>query len=385
LGGLLTIITSIFTVGTTFYFGSDLYFRTNPNIVFNEIIPENYTNYNISKDNFLIFYQFQDGLSSPIDMEDKLFIHSYYMGSVKDDNGFTVSSVPVPITTVKCDKSIVANSTLFDHKKLGSFYCINLTNPDPTQTGLNLGGYFDGDFVNYLYTFVSFCQFYNYTTGGGENCTNTTELQNYFIEGGRESYIALFVQKTFLVEEELNTPLRRDYSNLFQKIGLKQRKKQNLLFQELHLSDDQGIILPTDQEFSSFTIFKDSVDYEEVGNNYQKNFFESSIFEIGIYFIKDQAFYKRTFMKIQDLTAQVGGFVNGVVVIFYFSINFFTEVQIKRILINNMFEHKHEKRKTNPKIRTLLIPDKDVKMNDTVNNNIKTNNCIINNYTRIIS
>ena len=43
-------------------------------------------------------------------------------------------------------------------------------------------------------------------------------------------------------------------------------------------------------------------------------------------------------MRIQDVTAQVGGFINGIMIIFQIFMKFFQDYEIKKIIINNIFD-----------------------------------------------
>ena len=43
-------------------------------------------------------------------------------------------------------------------------------------------------------------------------------------------------------------------------------------------------------------------------------------------------------MKLQDLTAQIGGFINGVMIIFRILLKLFQNLEIKIIIINNIFD-----------------------------------------------
>jgi hypothetical protein len=63
LGGLLTIAIVTLTIVFIIMFGLDLILRTNPNVVNERVVPENYTYFNCNIDNFPIFWRFSDNNS----------------------------------------------------------------------------------------------------------------------------------------------------------------------------------------------------------------------------------------------------------------------------------------------------------------------------------
>ena len=159
LGGILTILTVTLSALLSFYFGADLYYRTNPNIVYNQVVPETYPAFNITKDNFLLYYQLQDGNGNPIPIEPYLYFHTYYyQAKVIDGGGVPIIYNTSYIASAPCDLSLVSNETYFKSKKMSQFRCLNLTNPDQTLQGYEVGRFWDGDFVNYFYMVLSFCQ-----------------------------------------------------------------------------------------------------------------------------------------------------------------------------------------------------------------------------------
>ena len=48
----------------------------------------------------------------------------------------------------------------------------------------------------------------------------------------------------------------------------------------------------------------------------------------NIYLLKTSENYKRSFMKLQDLTAQIGGFINGVMIIFRILLKLFQNLEM---------------------------------------------------------
>ena len=72
--------------------------------------------------------------------------------------------------------------------------------------------------------------------------------------------------------------------------------------------------------------------------NGNENFFGSALYEAGFYFSKNSAEYKRTFMKFQNLAAQVGGFVNAIYIVCQIIMKSVLDIEFKKLIINNIFD-----------------------------------------------
>ena len=339
LGGLLTVLTLAITVFVTFYFGKDLYFKINPKIELNQSLPPSYPKFNLSRDNFLLYYQIQDGSGNPLAFEPNLYFHTYYYKSIgKINGGIPIVGDPINIKSVPCDLTLVKNETYFNQKKMSQFNCLNLTNPDPKMSGFEVGGYWDGDFVDYFFIELSFCQ--NLTSDyKGINCTDINNLTTFLYQNGLGTTVNLFIQNGYLLQDQIENALQTDYSVYFQQINLNIRKKETYTFQQMKLIDDQGILLPMYQNSTIFSLLKQSLSYEGVsGGNATADYLQSVIYQAAFYFTKSTAEYRRSFMKLQDLTAQIGGFINGVFLAFNFFVKLFSYTEIKKIIINNIFD-----------------------------------------------
>ena len=352
LGGVLSIMTLALSVVVSFYFGQDLFYGTNPKVYYNQVITETYPSFNLTKDNFLIYYQIQDGYGIPLQTKPNLYFHTYYQQAKVNGVGNPVFYNSTYINSTPCDMNQVGNSNYFKSKNMSQFNCLNLTNPDSEKTGYEIGGYWDGDFVNYFYMELSFCQ--NVTDDyKGINCTDTNQITDYLYQGGNLSFMNIFVPTGYLVENSLTQPLKTDYSSYFYKLALKTYGAATFFFEKKNLQDDRGILFSKTENSSKISLSKESSIYSQIeGTNATENFYSSVLFSAVIYLTKNSADYRRSFMKIQDLAAQVGGFINGIFIICRIIIIFFNSVETKKIIINNIFDVNKKSPNNNNKLKS---------------------------------
>ena len=337
-GGILSIITITLGALMTYYFGKDLYYRTNPKGNFSKESNYDYIKFNLNKDNFLLYFQLQDNNGRKISIEPYLFFQTYYV-QVNLSNKPEIYNYSY-IESTQCDLSLVANTTFFSYKKLDQFNCLNLTNPKSDKKGYEIGGYWDGEFVDYFYMELSFCKSQT-EDSKGNNCTDSKQISDFLYQNGSGAYLNLYLQSGHIIQNNLIQPLMNDYRVHFYPLDnlLKSRSQTNLFFEQINLSDDNGIILPKVNYFSTYSLNQEIISLQNInGTEADQSYYDSVIFLANIYLLKTSENYKRSFMKLQDLTAQIGGFINGVMIIFRILLKLFQNLEIKIIIINNIFD-----------------------------------------------
>ena len=101
----------------------------------------------------------------------------------------------------------------------------------------------------------------------GINCTDNQTIKDFLNQGGNGSTVNIFVQSSYLVEAELYQPLKTDYSVYFNDLSDISRSKDTYFFQQMNIKDDKGIILPQLNYSSTFSLQKQTLQNEVIGND----------------------------------------------------------------------------------------------------------------------
>jgi len=140
---------------------------------------------------------------------------------------------------------------------------------------------------------------------------------------------------------------------------------------EAILQDDKGWVFGDVQPTSTLTF--DSRTFEndfKSDQDYIDNITSSRLYTFAIYIKKNQDLYYRSYMKIQDLLAQVGGVLKFIMFAFGLLCNYYNKIIREKLLINELFDWEENVSKINEK----PIHKKDMKSsfnNFIINDNSK--------------
>ena len=85
IGGIITLFLSIFLFIFLFIFGSDFFFRKNPNSTYSTV-GERYSKINLKKEKFNFAFRFEDEYGFPTEISNITFLKIYYYYSIPDEN-----------------------------------------------------------------------------------------------------------------------------------------------------------------------------------------------------------------------------------------------------------------------------------------------------------
>jgi len=113
--------------------------------------------------------------------------------------------------------------------------------------------------------------------------------------------------------DDLKNPLKLFYKNYYYYFNINSQKIDRLFFNKISIKDDQGWIFEEIKESSllSLSRIQSDLNFAEI-----KNGSISRFYEFNIYMEKKSLIIKRSFMKIQDVSAKVGGLIKLVMMLF---------------------------------------------------------------------
>jgi hypothetical protein len=119
----------------------------------------------------------------------------------------------------------------------------------------------------------------------------------------------------YLSADDLKNPLKLFYKNYYYYFNINGQKIDRLFFNKISIKDDQGWIFEEIKEsfLLSLNRIQGDLNFAEI-----KNGSISRFYEFNIYMEKKSMIIKRSFMKIQDVSAKVGGLIKIVMTLFAF-------------------------------------------------------------------
>jgi hypothetical protein len=293
-GALLTIFYSLIVVLLFVQFGVDLYERKNPKVSTNlEIAP--YTPVQLSNKNFTFAYRIED-VNGKFFLDETVAFPKFYFLSYELKNGLWVEKFVNEQANRRChDFPDYKEKEAYYGISLDSWYCVNFDN-------YTWGGFWDGNFVNYFQVNIEQCI---NSTVNNNKCATQERIEKTFIHNRNSGN--LFYSQLFLsaqpAMDNYEQPLKTSLVNTYSMLNLKISKKKVQTFKTTGLLQDVGWfwkdlryeeVLELDNSDPDFT-FKDQWDQAVVYGTYN-------------YLGSKKQLYKRTYTKIQEVIANIGGF-----------------------------------------------------------------------------
>jgi hypothetical protein len=332
-GGFFSLICIVIAIVFSFLFGKDFFYRTNPKVRSQKVIPEFAEKINLTRDVLALPWRIEDDAGKPMNFDGLIYPKlSYYFYNYNEQNQLALTK-KIYFNLTKCSEENVKFPQLYKQLNLSNYYCFDWEASDQKYT---FGGFWDASFAHYFEINFDFCKERQYIKSN--NCTSIEKLKSYFSSDNPWYFSAFYPQFTFS-NEDLETPLKLVFKNYYYQFNLNSQKTDRWKFKQVILDDDQGWILPSNKNTSVISYDRIDNDFSLVlDDDLTKEGSKSTFYKTVFYLEKDFDIFNRSFMKVQDLAAVVGGFLKIILVIFGFISSLFNKNFRKIHLFYEMFE-----------------------------------------------
>jgi hypothetical protein len=334
LGGIMTLISLVIMLAFSFVFGKNFFYRLNPVIISQTVVPEKYPeSMRINKtNNLVIAFRIEDPDGLPVNFEGIMYPMITYYYYSKNGGTELKNRKKELFPFSKCDNKNADSADFRKNvKQLDSWFCFDFPSGE-----YYLGGAWDSDELNYFELTINYCD-KEAKYKQGAKCRDKEVLQDELYK--KELYFSLLYPTYYFKPNNVTAPLSLDYKNYFYKLNLVMQKTDRFFFKEATVEDDQGWLLATpanktligfSKQISDFNLF-DLTQYSNEGTG-------TAFYTLVVYYDKNYEFYQRTYMKIQDLAAIMGGLVKMVLVFADLLSGFFNLHWRNEYLLNQLFD-----------------------------------------------
>ena len=211
------------------------------------------------------------------------------------------------------------------------YYCL-----DFSAFPAYLGGDWTKDILGYLNFEVLFCpDDKNYFKN---NCTNLEKLNTILNNDSNMLFFSVIYPRAYITHTDLISPLKFQPENYLNSINLHIQKEDSLFLNKNLYNDDQGWMFTDSKEYS--LISGEELDKKINFDTYRDliSAKTNSLYTFNIYFKNNVIIHYRNFMKIQDLSAKVVGFIKIIFIFFNFLNKIPNSHMRDNIIINEFFE-----------------------------------------------
>lgn len=294
-GGLLSILFMVITVSLFLGFGIDLYQRKNPKTSFNSIISKD-VEIKTSNSNFTLAYRLEDTLGQFFNRSEIAYIQVFFFkyfqlntGEWRLDN-YTISE-PVKCSSLSNYKE---KEVLFSIS-LSQWYCFNF------DKNITLGGNWAGNFVNGIQINSYQCK-----SESGRKCAPKEDVINSFqneITSSNLFYSFLYVDSLPTLDD-YSSPIKQTLTNKFEMLMLQTAKRSVQYLKAVGANTDNGWLF---SDISSEYIY--SSDYISTDFTLKSEWGQDVLYSHFIYLGRKREEYSRSYAKVQEIFAQIGGFL----------------------------------------------------------------------------
>lgn len=321
IGAFFSIVT--FTVAVVFFviFGKDFFYHINPKISSKTTFYEKGVKANLTSAKFNYAWRLTNTAGKE-KISDKMH-HLIHVAKMTPN-----SSELKVINASKCsNKSNPYIAKQF--KSISDYYCIDATN-DIFRNEL-FGGDLSMDYLNYIYVILSRCDYQN-------NCFNKTEIKRIL---QTNNYSVEFIYPSFFSPESSDEDQIIYFSKRYP-LDFVSTRNDFIYLQSLTLVDDQGwIVEDKSSDEKIITSYMDTSYLNAYNEDEKYEHFLGTMIKVQNY----KTVYTKSYMKIQDLTAQLGGFMKAISSAASFLVFYFNSYSRKLFLFNFLFENNIKQRK----------------------------------------
>ena len=373
LGGILSIISLIFSFTAFIYFSLDDFKRVSPIITISSFTSENLEKINIIKEKIYIPWRIIDKNNKFINHTGLIFPEIEFIQAEKQEISEESFEYKIKkLNYILCNKTSMINlpNNYYLDIPLNNLYCIDMDN-------LNLGidGSWLSKFNNYFKISMYLCENNIDYDENNPNCTNYEKLIE---KSGKNNplYIEFFYPTVQFQPSNISQPIILIYKQYYYRFNLHTNKLDRLSLQKNILEDDLGWFnenIKTNIYWGYSNIKGDY--YLNKKNIFNENISTSLLYTLFIDFDTDILLYKRKFKKILYVIAE--GIPKMYIFFIIFSIiaKIFKQTEETKIMMELLFENLKEKK---DKFKQYLLNIKQ-KNESKLSPNSHSNNQLINN------
>lgn len=279
-------------------FGRDFYKRINPSFIRQTIFADKPPIYVINNKNFTIAARFEDDFGNLINRTDAFYIEAEYITNKRNEKGDGFDTKVNILNITQCTEELFHNKENFESGSFQIWMC-------PIFDNILFGGSFAFDFVSTIKLNYYFCpegQFNPYTK---QKCVNNDELKQI---SKNLVYMNLGSQLPFVTPGDYNKGLKTKVLYNWYALDFKYHKLVYTYFFNYTMITDYGWILENEVQESYLIMNKMTLDFIELNNVYPNN-------KLGTFWLYSDTdngieLFKRKYVKIQQLIAEIGGLMN---------------------------------------------------------------------------
>jgi hypothetical protein len=370
-GGVMSIFCLFMLTVFMYFFGIDFYYKKNPKVIGSTVYNQDYYTTPLNSSQGILAWKIEDHYTVMPNFTGILFPRIVYKKFLEDPETKFLNLIDAQILPQKrCDQVEDVDPILKTNYDLKAWWCL-----DFTGTNFTFGGYWGGKVVNMIYLLIDACN------EDKSHCSSIKEVQSLAPGAENSLFFSMLYPQAYFSPNDLNTPLNYAYYYFTETIDLHVIKKNVFFFTKYMLEDDLGWMaqdIRTSSIFVYQSFFKDYF-YKDASKWSNVTMDQNTVVYMnGLYFDKNPFLYTRSFMKLQDLAAVVGGALKSTILVFAIFSKYVNSLGLITYLGNVFFTEKASQTVPNKSYDNIANESREIKKSRDLfkNESIKKDNFV---------
>lgn len=324
-GGIMSITLVILCGILIFAFGKNFFERSNPKVALSTLSSKDYPINYIGNNNFTFAFRLETGSGAKYEDDSVFFFEFYWDKYYKLDNGQWNQTWGY-INFTRCTKDHFIDKDFAERTDINEINCANFDNN-------TIGGFWDGSFIDTIVLNVIPCREGRTNPLTGTKCLPDSEKPTI-----NWNYVSIFTQYNILDTTNYKPVIKPVIKNEYFTLDDRLKKINYLFFKEIEVISDYGWILENKIAERSLGISSSYIDVfsnlEFLTGSKLRQYYSHTI----LYGRRERDIITRYYDRIQTLTAEVGGIIKFIMIIFLFFTRNYSEcsalLEISELLIS---------------------------------------------------
>ena len=338
IGAILSIIIVIIMISLITYFGLEVIFRNNLNLISTKNINEDPPFIYLNNQSFMIFTLALENPDYSVYINETIYTLNVSANIIALTGKGQKNITTIPLQVRKCSSFVFTYvPEYFSLLDLDNLYCTELSDDI----------YLKGEYGKSEWAYLSY-EFHKCVNSSNNNnsCMSAEEIEHR-LQGG---YLGMFFSDLFLLPENYSQPIKVYGKNIFTSFTGDQYTDVWFYLKSVELNTDTGLLFRNikTEEFISYDYHISNKDNREGSN------FISLFIRIG----QNKETYYRSYRKLQVVTAEVGGMINLLLVCGEFISYYFREILYKDFILGFCYDNNNNNNKTGNKVKEVVYSGK---------------------------
>lgn len=355
LGGIFFLIINFLFVLLVYAFGQDFFNRLNPMVTKSQFTPDEMKPYNISNENYQVMFRIENDSYDAIDTEgNSFFFSAIHVFTNYSETNVTLQKRTTLLPVLPCNKINMPNFSQEEITEKGydKWKCLHINSQSPIKN-LLLGGSIDNGLHGEIKINLHKCEEGSFNLFTRKPCNTEEKTKDYL---WNITWYAIMFQKTVFTPSSYDKPLKQEMARYINILNDHLLKGYKVYFQLSEVFSDVGWIIESESYHHSFGLSEIIPDYmlrERTGK--AKDLL--SIVQLNL--STETIHYKRTYEKIQNLAANIGGILKIFTVVAGTIVNIYNSSTFEYSFSNNLVDKTSKNKKSiynNPVDFNVLAP-----------------------------